>query len=151
MATNRVHAKGPFLYEEYIADEAGIKPGHLVKLLQNGQIIRHDVEQGRNERMFAQEDALQGKTIGDTYAISTLVGVILPNIGSWVQALLADDETVVVGDWLVSNGDGCLRKEDEDSDLIDVFCVGVAMEDVDTANDSATSNCWPILIRAACH
>ena len=151
MPTQRVHAKGPFQYEEYLADEAGIKPGHLVKLLQSGNIIRHDVEQGRNERMFAQEDALQGRTIGTTYANAELVGVILPNIGSQVQALLADDETVVIGDWLVSNGDGCLRKEDEDSDLIDVFCVGVAMEAVDTANDSATSNCWPIRIRAACH
>lgn len=147
--TNRIHAKGPFEYEEYNTDEAGILPGHLVKLNTSGNIIRHDVPEGRNERMFAQEDALQGKTIDQAYANGDLAGVILPGIGSQVIAWLADDQVCHIGDHLVSNGDGTLRVEDQGSGFTDTNIVAVAMEDIDTVNDSATSNAARIRVRAA--
>lgn len=148
VATNRIHAKGPFEYEEYNTDEAGIYPGHLVKLNTSNNIIRHDVPEGRNERMFAQEDALQGKTIDDVYANGDLAGVILPHIGSQVIAWLSDNQVVKIGDHLVSNGDGTLRLEDAGSGSDNTYIVGVAMESVDTLNDSTTSNASRIRIRA---
>ena len=146
--TNRIHAKGPFQYEEYNTDEADIMPGHLVKLNTSNRIIKHDVPEGRNERMFAQEDALQGKTIDDVYALGALAGVILPNIGSQVIAWLSDNQVVEIGDHLVSNGDGTLRLEDAGSGFTDTNIVAVAMEAVDTLNDSTTSNASRIRVRA---
>ena len=146
--SNRIHSKGPFEYEEYKTDEAGIYPGHLVKLNTSGNIIRHDVEEGRNERMFAQEDALQGKTIDQVYSNGALAGVILPGIGSQVIAWLADNQVCNIGDHLVSNGDGTLRVEDQGSGFTDTNVVAIAMEAVNTLTDSSTSNAARIRVRA---
>jgi len=136
--THRIHAKGPFVQEEYTAGEA-ISPGHLVDIHNNGLLYKHDVPEGKAERMFAQEDALQGKTIDDNYAAGDIVTVILPVLGAEVQAWLINDQIVSIGDWLVSNGDGCLRREDEGSGFTDTRVVAVAMESLDTVNDSSTS------------
>ena len=146
--SNRIHSKGTFVYEEYLADEAGILPGHLVKLEANNRVRRHDVQEGRNERMFAQEDVHQGKTIDDVYAVGSIVNVILPNIGSEVIAWLADNQVVTIGDHLVSNGDGTLRKEDQGSGFTDTNVVAIAMEAVNTLTDSSTSNAARIRVRA---
>lgn len=147
---NRIQCKGPFVYEEYVAAEADIMPGMLVKLNASGQIIKHDLENGRCELMFAQEDALQGKTIDDLYALNAVAGVILPNLASEVYARLANDEVVAIGEWLCSNGDGLLKNaENLDSGAEDVFMVGVAMEAKDLT-DSATTN-ELIRVRAARH
>lgn len=148
VATNRIHAKGTYAYEEYDADEAGIYPGHLIKVNTSNNVIRHDVPEGRNERMFAMEDQHQGKTIDDVYANGDLVACILPNIGSQVIAWLADNEVVNIGDHLVSAGDGTLRLEDAGSGSDNTYIVGVAMESVDNLNDSTTSNASRIRIRA---
>lgn len=145
--SNRIHAKSTYAYEEYLADEAGIMPGHLIKLEANNRVHRHDVPEGRNERMFAMEDQHQGKTIDDAYAIGTLVACILPNIGSEVIAWLADNEVVSIGDHLVSNGDGCLRREDQGSGSENTHIVAIAMESVDNLNDSATTNASRIRVR----
>ena len=149
MASNRIHAKGPFQYEEYISAEE-LTPGHLVEMTSAGYIQKHSTAWGRNERMFVQENALVGKTNNQAITSGEVTPVILPNLGSQVYALLADGETIVIGDWLGSAGDGTLQKFDEDSAGIDDFAVGVAMEAKDlTADSVATAQL--ILIRIAAH
>lgn len=144
---NRIHAKHSFVYEEYRADEADIQPGMLIKLNSSGNVIKHDVENGRAEVMFAQEDALQGRNVDQLYALDSVVGCILPNLGSQVYARLENDQVVAIGDWLVSRGNGLLKNIGSlDSGDIDVFTVGVAMEAKDLT-DSATTN---ELIRIRC-
>ena len=98
MSTNRIHSKGEYTQEEYVAGEAGIYPGMLVELHADGLLYRHSVENGRNEKMFAQEDALQGKTVNDVYAIGSIVTVILPHLGCEVWGLLEDAQDVHIGD-----------------------------------------------------
>ncbi len=145
MASQRIHAKGPFQFEEYNAAEAGIYPGHLIKLNEGGNVINHDLEGDRHERMFAQEDALQGKTVDDVYANEALVGAIILPAGSECYAMLDDGEDVVIGDYLVSAGDGTLMKQYADSGMVDVFVVGVALETLDLTGSGAVDT--RILIR----
>lgn len=147
---NRIHAKGPFVQEEYKAGEADIMPGMLVRLNAANSIIKHDLENGRCEKMFAQEDALQGRTVDDLYAINSVATVILPNLGSECFGRLENDQVVAIGDWLASRGNGLLKNgEDLDSAAEDYFLVGVAMEAKDLT-DSADDN-ELIRLRVACH
>jgi len=95
------------------------------------------------------EDQHQGKTVDDLYVEGEVVACMLPNLGSEVQAMLVDNAVVSIGDHLVSNGDGCLRLEDQGSGFTDTNLVAVAMEAVDTLNDSATSNASRIRVRIA--
>lgn len=149
MSTNRIHSKGTYTQEEYLAGEAGIYPGMLLELHSDNKVYRHSVENGRNEKMFALEDPLQGKTVADVYAIDSIVTVIIPNLGSEVWGLLEDAQDVVIGDWLVSRGNGLLKKEVDDSGSIDVFTTGVVMEALDLSG-SATVN-GLCRLRCACH
>jgi len=149
MASNRIHAKGPFQYEEYVNTEE-VKPGNLVELLAAGTIQKHATAWGRAERMFVQENALVGKDVNTAVTSGEVTPVIIPNIGSQVYALLADGEDVSIGDWLGSNGAGCLQKFDEDSAGTDDFAVAIALEAKDTSTDSE-STAQLMLVRAACH
>ena len=149
MSTNRIHSKGEYTQEEYVAGEAGIYPGMLCKLHADGKVYRHTPANGRCEKMFAQEDALQGKTVNDVYAIGSIVTVILPHLGCEVWGLLLDAQDVHIGDWLVSHGDGCLVEETFDSGEVDIFTVGVVMEALDLSG-SADDN-GLVRLRCACH
>ena len=145
MASQRIHAKGPFQFDEMNAAEAGIYPGHLIKMNEGGNVINHDVEGDRHERMFAQEDALQGKTVDDVYANEALVACIIMNNGSECYAMLKAGQDVVKGDYLVSAGDGTLLKQYADSGMVDVFVVGVCREAKDLTASGAVNT--RILIR----
>jgi len=150
MAHQRIHGKGPYTHDEANASEAGIYPGMLLELDSAGGVIMHNTENGRMEALFAEEDALQGKTVSDVYTNGSKVSLILPGLGCEVCALLADGEDVLIGDYLVSNGDGCLKKQTDDSDAIDVFTVGVSMEAKNLEDDSAVTN-QLIMIRICGH
>lgn len=109
MAYRRIHSKGAYRYEE--ANAGGtVTPGMLVELNPAGAYIAHAEEGGRCERAFAQEDALQGKAVGDNYASGSLMGVILPSVGSEVVALIKTGEAGAIDDEVVSAGDGTLRR-----------------------------------------
>lgn len=143
MATQRIHAKGPFVYEEYNAGGA-ITPGHLIKLTENNTVVVHDVPEGECEKMFAQEDALQGKTIDDAYAADDLVGCIILQLGACVYGWLAAGEECAIGDHLVSNGDGTLKSLALGSATVATNVVAVALEALDSA-----ASAQRILVRAA--
>lgn len=104
---NTIILKAMGIYEEATAAGA-IQPGALLEIDANGDVQNHSVAGGRAELMVALEDALQGRTIDDAYAVGDIVSHKLLTIGSKVQAILQDGETAVIGSPLYSNGDGTL-------------------------------------------
>lgn len=109
MSANRIVLLGDFRQEEGLASGT-VKPGHLVELTTaTAQTFKaHATEGGFAERAFAIEDALQGKTISDSYSTTTLVQVALVVPGAVVQAYLKSGKSCSVGTELISAGDGTL-------------------------------------------
>lgn len=100
-------------YEERIANDGTIKPGHLVELLSTNKVQRHSVVGGRCMRWVALEDGLQGwpKSQYDAFASGDPVRLQANVPGDWMALRLpAAAPAVVVGSPLVSNGDGCVVK-----------------------------------------
>ena len=134
--------------EEYTATAAALIPGMLLELDSAGKVKAHATAGGNVLPMFAFEDELQGKGIDDAYAVSDKIQVWIPGRGDQVYAILADDNSVAIGDFLESNGAGFLQKHAADvSDAANVTnqIVGVALEAVDlTGDSSAESSASPI-------
>lgn len=118
----------------YPAHDDNILPGHLLSLLSTGKVDGHPTADGTAVPMFALEDELQGKTIEDAYDTDEIVFVWIPQRGEEVYAVLAADENVVEGDFLVSAGDGELQKMSSSS--VDSGVIGIALEDVDLSDSS---------------
>ncbi len=94
--------------EEYRA--AGtITPGMLLAYGSNGKVAAHAAKGGSAVPIFALEDELQGKGIGDDYSTNDPVQCWLPYRGDQVYALIKG-AAVVKGDLLQSAGDGSLEK-----------------------------------------
>lgn len=104
----RILLKGTNVFEEGRA-AAIITPGAMVALNSSGDLIPHNVAGGAAEKQFAVEDALQGRTISNDYAIGELVFTTIAKPGDVVFAWLAAGKTVVPGTALTSNGDGTLK------------------------------------------
>jgi hypothetical protein len=64
--------------------------------------------------MFALEDELQGKEIGDNYSSGNRVLYGVFRTGEEINAILATSQTIVIGDLLESAGNGYLRKHSPD-------------------------------------
>ena len=93
------------------ANAAGaITPGMLVKVNSSGLAVVHDVAGGHARRLFADMDDAIGNTIDDAYAADDRVQMLACVPGNEINALLAASQVVAVGDPLVSNGDGTLKK-----------------------------------------
>jgi len=95
---------------EEMEANADITPGDLVQVMDSGKVRRHDDRSENALPMFALEDELQGKTIDDNYEEDDRVQVWIPGRGDMVYARLKAGEEIVIGDWLVSAGDGTLEK-----------------------------------------
>src|SRR5690554_1901297 len=96
-------------HEEAIA--SGVcKPGHLLKLDSAAKVLVHGSQGGFGERLFATEDALQGKTVDDSFGIGDLVPYRVAAPGEVLYAWIKAGETIVIGDQLISGGDGTLIK-----------------------------------------
>ena len=119
---------------EFVAVNA-ILPGMLVEITSANKVQRHATSGGDAVPLFALEDELQGKGIDEAYAADDPVQVWVAQRGEVVQALLADGETAVIGSFLVSNGDGYLRVQSQDS-VYGMDVVGVALEAIDRASSS---------------
>lgn len=144
------------IQEEYAA-AAAIIPGMLVELTSAGTVQKHSGAGKTVLAMFAIEDALQGKGINqnlaaDNYAAGDVVRCWIPTPGDIVYALLADEEKVVIGDKLESNGAGYLRKESRAQDSVesadaqaalsqyDKHIVGIALEAKNLTSLDATES-----------
>ena len=110
-------------FEEYKAAGA-ITPGMLVELTSAGTVQRHSGAGKTAFPMFAIEDALQGRDINYAYIAGDIVRCWIPTSGDTVNAYLADEEVVVIGTLVESNGLGALRKESR---------AGESWESADTA------------------
>ena len=135
---NRIHLLGSGTHEENLA-AAAITPGHLLKLNSANKVAVHASAGGVTERLFALEDALQGRTIATAYAADEIVAVLKASPGDHVYAFLSEGEYVNIGDTLVSNGDGTLKPGTTN-------VVGVALENLD-ASDTASEGDQRLKIR----
>jgi hypothetical protein len=106
---NRIVLKGEGRYDEAPAS-AALSPGHLIERISTGKVRKHATAGGVSLRMFAIEDSLIGKTIDDAYAADDIVRHVIASPGDVVYAILKAGQSVVIGDDLVSNGDGTLIK-----------------------------------------
>ncbi len=61
-APKRIHLLGDGRHEEAVAGGT-IRPGDLIKLNSDGEVVVHGSAGGNAEALFALEDALQGKEI----------------------------------------------------------------------------------------
>jgi len=128
---NQVHLIGTFRREE--ADAAVIlSPGMLAEYESAGEMQPHSTEGGDALLMFAVEDALQGNTLDDDYAVGDLVSANIEAAGNDVQAFLKVGENVAIGDELISAGDGYLIANGSESSGVTVKrIVAIAREALD--------------------
>lgn len=155
MAYNTIKVKKySDVIEEYAAAGA-ITPGMLVELKSATTVGYHATENGNALPMFALEDELQGNGIDDAYAAADRVQVWIPYRGDNVYGLLEDGEDVSAGDFLVSAGDGKLKKYvaetfgDSASDTGTIYpnqIVAQALEAVDMSGSSGADPSGRILV-----
>lgn len=107
--TITARTNGLYMQDEAIAN-AVIRPGMLLEERSDGKVEPHGVAGGNVMPKFAVEDDLQGKGIDDLYASGARVIYRTFQRGDRVWALLDHDQTVVVGDYVESAGNGLLRK-----------------------------------------
>lgn len=151
MAYNTVKIKNYLnVVVEYPAN-AAFTPGHLIELMSTAKVRKHSTADGDVVPiMFALEDELQGKDITDAFAANDRVQCWIPSRGDEVYALLANGQTVVIGDKLSSNGDGTLKKHLVSSAGVVEYpevVVGVALEAVDMSGSDAADPSGRIRIR----
>lgn len=104
----KIHAIGSFRQIELLADTSGIYPGMLVEATATG-CQKHGTSVGFAERMFAQEDALQGGIVDTAYTVSTPVSIACELPGNLVRGLLLAGYNYTKGTKLFSDGAGRLR------------------------------------------
>jgi len=144
MAKNTVKITAYSNIVEELEANAAITPGHLVERMSTGKVRVH-ANAGQNAvPMFALEDELQGNGIDDDYAAADQVQCWIPNRGDIVNAILKNGETIVIGDFLESAGDGTLQKHaadvDSSNDITSIYplqIVGQAVAALDLSDSSA--------------
>lgn len=153
MSNNTVKLKS---YVDIIKERvaaAAITPGMLIEITGANKVQAHNSAGQNAARIFALEDALQGKDLGDNYAVAAPVQCwhVIP--GEEVYAILADGEDVDEGDFLESAGDGYLQKHTPDvvegissaeaSSDVTVYShqiVAVALEDINISSSSGVES-----------
>lgn len=129
---SRIHLKGSGRQEE--ANAAGvIRPGQLCRLNVDGDVIPHNIVGGQAERLFALEDALQGRAITTDYASGERVSLIVANPGDEIYGWLAVGESVNAGDFLGSDGFGHFVASEESGLTQGIDSVAVALETLDNS------------------
>lgn len=120
--------------EEYPAS-AAIPAGSLLQIASTGKVAVHATAAKVAYPIFAYEDELQGKTYLDSYAANDIVQCWVAQRGDVVNALIQAGQTIVIGDYLVSAGDGTLKKSAAATD----FIIGIAQEAIDLSAGGAAA------------
>ena len=102
---------GDGVRKEALANGA-IYPGQLVYRSSATQFTKHAVAGGNTPKMFAVEDDLQGNGIDTVYASGSQMLACVFKPGDEVNCLLSPGESVSIGDFVESAGDGYVRKHD---------------------------------------
>lgn len=132
---HRIHLKGPFAMQEEGRAAATIKPGMLISLDSAGTLVPHPTAGGNCEKLFALEDALQGRTIDIDYTSGELVFYLKAEPGTEIYALMAPGEDAEIGEYLSSNGDGSLQVVASTEARL-----AVALENVDLSDSAEAAN-----------
>lgn len=123
---NKIHQRGPFTAIELPAN-AALSPGHLLEEISTGKLQKATLGAIGHEKIFAQEDALQGKTTADAYAADDMVQAYIELPGNRTQAMCHAGTNYTVGMRLSSNGDGTLKRLTVSSD-VEIAVVAVAKD-----------------------
>ena len=138
MASKTIILVGRGTRKERVA-AAAITPGHLVELKSTGKVGVHSTAGGNAQKAFAVEDDLQGNSISDVYAADDRVQYNIMNSGDVVNAILADGESIAIGDPVESAGDGTFQKHDPTSSSslnYPASVVGYALTALDLSDSS---------------
>lgn len=154
MAKNTIKIKNYLnVFEEMISTAVAIKPGMLLEMTNASgakTCQAHSTAQGNVIPLIALEDEMQGKTIDDAYAATagTHIQVWIPQRGDIANMLVVDGTAIAVGDLLVSNGDGYLKKYvatvDSAADvetIYDRIIVGQALEAITSSSATTEDRC----------
>ena len=150
MAKNTIKVKKYGDHIEEIVAGGAITPGMLIAEGSAGTVAAHGSAGANAIPMFALEDELQGNGVDDAYASGDPVQCWYPYRGDQVYALLADGETIVVGDLLESNGDGYLKKHTAGSAGVVEYplaVVGQATEALDLSGSSGAETTQRLIVR----
>jgi hypothetical protein len=109
MSKKTICLRGHFSHDELTGTGTPIV-GSLLRRTSTGVVAVHNVEGGSGPFMVAKEDALQGKTVSDSYASGDIVFTAVPSRDSILQARLTGSASYAIGDKLISAGDGKLKK-----------------------------------------
>ena len=108
---NKIKLKSKVDLDKEIVAAAVITPGMILERTTADKVQAHSTAGGNcRPIMVAQEDALQGRGIGDNYAADDQVQVWCPMPGEEGYVILKDGESVDEGDYLESAGDGYVQK-----------------------------------------
>jgi len=132
---NTVKIKDYLSVQEEHTVGTAFTPGMLLEFDTNFNLKPHSVAAGPFGGMFALEDELQGGGIDTQYEVGNVAQVWIPTRGDMVYAFLAPGQNVVVGDFLVSAGDGTLEKYNPSAGGT---IVAQAMEAVDLTSSSVS-------------
>lgn len=140
---NTIVIKGEPLRKESVAAEA-ITPGYLVEPASATTCQKHSTAEGPAVACFALENDLVGDDIDDAYDSGDTVQVGYFRTGDEVYAYLTTSQTISVGDYLVSAGNGLLQEfdpaEDVSSSSADIYrgnVIARAIEAVTTTTAAA--------------
>ena len=138
MSNNTIILKGCGIRKERTAN-ASITPGHLVEVMSTGKLRVHATAGGHAQKEFAVENDLIGDGISTAYAAAAQVQYEVMERGAEVYALIANGQTIAIGDPLESAGNGELRKYTHDSAGLDTTnnIVAYALAAVDMSDSSA--------------
>jgi len=131
---------------EYVAN-AAITPGHLIELMSTDKVQVHTTAGGNAVKMFALENELEGEGITDDFAADDRVQCWICVPGEEVYAILKDGETVVIGDFLESAGDGTLQKYvadvDSSDDITTIYPLQIVAQAIEAVDMSGSSGADP--------
>lgn len=143
---NKVLLIGPFRRVEMPAVGV-VVPGSLIEQVAGtattGAVQPHSTAGGFGETLFAEEDALQGRTIADNYALGEIVTCCSVTPGTLVNALLLAGSNYTVGTKLISDGAGRLKPTTGSPSKI----FGIIVEAIDLSASGAVNTlgkmrCW---------
>jgi hypothetical protein len=138
---NSVWLKGNGLVKEGKASSLAIRPGHLITWDTNDSTVKPCNKNPANpgltytRKAFALESASLGRGVpaiatdtSQNYVVGDQVVYVVPERGAEIQAWLQTGDTVAIGDALVSNGTGALKKALTSMGNDDEEIVGYSMQ-----------------------
>ena len=96
--------------QEAKATAVAITPGHLIERTSGDLVQKHGTAGGNAVPTFAIEDEWQGEEVTHAYDASGRIFFKFFRPGDRCVGRLANGQNVAIGEKLVSNGDGTLKK-----------------------------------------